>query len=243
MRYLRFVYDEPAMIALQGPKKYLVIGDLHIGMELKLRERGVHINATEQLSERIHRLVKEFAADKVIMLGDIKESILYPDAAEARMIRSFFDKLSGLDIEVIAGNHDAHLNELISNKISRELVIGRFAFLHGDKKPSEEAMMCDYLITAHSHPAIRIVDEKGAVYDEKVWVMARVKAAVAKSNYARFNKRLKLIIAPAFNHMITGRPIGPEFQSRNPLFRGNLFDYKRAQFYTLDGSMANGAVI
>ena len=179
MRYLRFVYNEPAIIALHGAEKYLVIGDLHIGMERNLRERGVHVDATAQLSDRIRKLVKEFSIDKVILLGDIKESILYPDAAEARLVRSFFERLGDLDIEVIAGNHDAHLQELISNRISRELIIGRFAFLHGDKRPSEKAMLCDYLITAHSHPAVRIIDKNGAVYEEKVWVVANVKEAVA----------------------------------------------------------------
>ena len=41
--------------------------------------------------------MKEFSASKVIMLGDIKESVLYPDMAEARLIRSFFERLGKLD--------------------------------------------------------------------------------------------------------------------------------------------------
>ena len=242
MRYLRFVYDVPAMIALDGTEKYLVIGDLHIGMERKLHERGVHIDATERLSDRILRLVREFSADKVIMLGDIKESVLYPDVAEARLIRSFFERLAGVDVEVIAGNHDAHLQELISNRISRELIIGRFAFLHGDKKPSEEAMLCDYLITAHSHTAVRITDKNGAVYEEKAWVVAGVKESAAERIYTRFNRRIKLIIAPAFNDLIMGTLIGDGLKTHNQLFRSGLFDYGRAKVYTLDGSIVNSAV-
>jgi len=241
MRYLRFAYDEPAMIALNGSEKYLVIGDLHIGMERKLRERGVYIDATEQLSDRILRLAKEFSTDKVVMLGDIKDSVLYPDAAEARLIRSFFGKLSSLDIEVIAGNHDAHLHELIGNRISRELIIGRFAFLHGDKKPSEGAMLCDYLITAHSHTAVRITDRKGAVYEEKAWVIAGVEKPAAERDYTHFNKRIKLVVAPAFNDMIIGTLV-EGLKTHNQLFRSGLFDYGSAKVYTLDGSVVDSAV-
>ncbi len=242
MRYLRFVYNEPAMIALNGAEKYLVIGDLHIGMEHKLRERGVHVDATTRLSDRILKLVKEFSVNKVIMLGDIKESVLYPDASEARLIKSFFERLGSLDIEVIAGNHDAHLHELISNKINRELILGRFAFLHGDKKPSEKAMMCDYLITAHSHTAVRITDKNGAIYEEKAWVVAGVKEDTVAKSYAKFNKRIKLIITPAFNDMIIGTVIGNGLKTHNPLFRSDLFDYDRAKAYTLDGSIVNAVI-
>ena len=106
---------------------------------------------------------------------------------------------------MVAGNHDAHLQELISNRINRELMIGRFAFLHGDKNPSEEAMMCDYLITAHSHTAVRIADKNGAMYEEKAWVVAGVdKKLQRKHSYAQFNKRIKLIIDARFQRPDNG---------------------------------------
>jgi hypothetical protein len=243
MRNIRFVYDEPAMIAINGAEKYLVVGDLHIGMERKLRERGVHIDSTGRLSERIHKLAKEFDADRVVMLGDIKESVLYPDAAETRHIRSFFESMGDLSVEVIAGNHDAHLQELISNKVSRELVLGRFAFMHGDKRPSESAMMCDYLVTAHSHTVVRIMDKNGAIYEEKAWVVAGIDESAARQSYARFNKRIKLIIEPAFNDLIMGTAVGSGLKTHNQFFRSGLFDYDKAKVYTLEGSLVGNALI
>ncbi len=240
---MRFVYEEPAMVALHGSERYVVVGDLHIGVELGLRGRGIHVDATERLAGRIRSLVNEFAADKVIMLGDIKESILYPDVAEARLIRTFFDRLGDIDIEIVAGNHDAHLQDIIGNKISKGLVIGRFAFLHGNRNPSDEAMLCDYLVTAHSHTAVRIVDKNGAVYEEKAWVVADVNRDAAAAAYPRFNRRIKLIVAPAFNDLITGVLAGEGLKGHNPLFRSGLFGYGTLKAYTLDGALVDRKLI
>ena len=238
---IKFIYNEPAMVIRAGKIPYLVIGDLHIGMERSLHERGVHVfNATECMAERIKKMMKEFSLKKIIMLGDIKESVLYPDVSAARAIKGFFDSLSEFEIQIVAGNHDAHLGDLIDLPITKELLIGGFALLHGEKNPSEKAMMSDYLITAHTHAMVRITDSNGATYDQKVWLMAKLNQAGAHRSYVNVNKNIKLIMMPAFNGLIMGSELSKFYkENANPSLRNRTFNYSGAEIYNLMGQRIN----
>jgi uncharacterized protein len=234
---IKFVYNEPAMVIRAGKIPYLVIGDLHIGVERSLHERGVHVfNATEFMADRIKNIMKEFSLKKIIMLGDIKESVLYPDVSAARAIKGFFDNLSAFEITIVAGNHDAHLADIINLPITKELLIGSFALLHGEKNPSEKAMLSDYLITAHNHAMVRIRDSNGATYDQKVWLMAKLNQAGAHRSYGNVNKSIKLIMMPAFNSLIMGSELSKFYkENANPSLRNKTFNYGSAEIYNLMG--------
>ena len=238
---IKFIYNEPAMTIRAGSDHYLVVGDLHIGVERNLHERGVHVfNATEFMAERIKRIMKEFSLKKIIMLGDIKESVLYPDVSTARAIRGFFDSLGEFDITVVAGNHDAHLGEIADIPITKELLLKGFALLHGEKNPSEEAMMSDYLITAHNHAIVRITDRNGATYDQKVWFIAKLNQTAAHRAYKEANKNIRLVMMPAFNSLIMGsEPSRFYKENANPSLRNKIFNYGTAEIYNLMGQRIN----
>lgn len=240
-RNIKFVYDEPAMIVKAEGSEYLVVADLHVGMELGLSKKGVHLfNATELMAERIIRIMKEFSLKNLIMLGDIKESILYPENAELKLLKNFFKRLDGFQTRIIAGNHDAHLGEIISHDVDKELVIGNFGFLHGNRKPSQQMMGLDYIISAHDHIAVRIREKSGAVYEQKAWAFYKLGKKRAKSEYEKFNDRIKLISMPAFNDLIMGTTIDKNSKSRlNPLLSNNIFDYRSAEVYNLMGQKIN----
>ena len=237
MPRIKFVYNEPAMVIIAGRERYLVIGDLHIGMERNLHARGVHVfDATEFMAERIKKIMREFSLKKIIMLGDIKESVLYPDVSASRQIKGFFGSLSGFDIKIVAGNHDAHLGEIVGLPVERELIVDGFSFLHGNKMPSEEAMRSDYMITAYSHAIVRIRDVGGAVYDEKVWLITRLNGVAARRMYKKVNAEMKLIVMPAFNSLIMGTEMSKFYKgSANPLIRNRIFGYSKAEVYNMMG--------
>ena len=91
----------------------VVIGDVHIGKELSLSKIGVQfINATEVMAENAAMLCRIKNAKKLIILGDVKESILYPDKKEYELIKKFFDRLSEFEVFIVKGNHDSHLTEI-----------------------------------------------------------------------------------------------------------------------------------
>lgn len=234
---MRFVYDEPAMMVKAAGKSYLVVSDLHIGMELGLSHKGIHLfNATDKMSERIRRMMDEFSLGSIIMLGDIKHSILYPDAVEARLLKRFFSELGGFDIRIIAGNHDAHLSEVLDMPVEKDIVIGNFGFFHGNRKPDERMMMLDYLISGHDHIAVRMRDISGAYYEQKAWAIYQLNKKTAKLGYKSFNSRIKLVSMPAFNDLIMGTTIEKRTKNMlNPLLSSNIFDYKSADIYNLFG--------
>jgi metallophosphoesterase superfamily enzyme len=97
---MRFLYDAPAILH----KDALIIGDTHFGMEIKLRRRGIYAdNFSEQMFERIKKLLQKTKAKKLILLGDVKEEITVLDRRAAEMI----SKLSMLaQVIIVKGNHD-----------------------------------------------------------------------------------------------------------------------------------------
>ncbi|MGI0133926.1 MAG: metallophosphoesterase, partial [Candidatus Micrarchaeaceae archaeon] len=196
MERIRFLYNEPAAIISALKKRYLVVGDMHIGLEREFSKRGIHVpNSAELMAGRIKRIMSENSLSRIIILGDIKNSILFPDAYDARSIKSFFSELSGFGLTVVAGNHDAHLAEIVDVPIEREFMLGDFAFVHGDKRPS--SMESEYVISAHNHVAVRMKDRNGRYYDEKGWLIANISKAKAREFYDKCNDKARLVVMPA----------------------------------------------
>lgn len=233
---IKFVYDEPALVINAEGREHLVIGDLHIGMELGLSKKGVHLfGATERMADRIKRIMHVFSLDSMIMLGDIKESILYPEASEVKLLRNFFKELEPFDIRIVSGNHDAHLDEVIDHHVERELILGNFGFTHGNKRPDQRMMSLDYIISAHEHLAVRIMDGNKALYEQKAWGIYGVNKSVAKPIYPDFNERIRLISMPAFNELIMGAAIEKGKPRMNPMLANNVFSSRSAEIYNLLG--------
>lgn len=234
---IKFVYDEPAMVVKADGKEHLVVGDLHIGMELELSRKGVHLfSATENMANRIKKIMKEFSLKRVIILGDVKNSILYPETSEIRLLKEFFGALSGFDLTIVAGNHDAHLSEIIGHQVVKEFTVGDLGFLHGNRIPDDRMMLLDYLVSAHDHLAVRITEKNGATYDQKAWGIYKLNKTAAKSKYGAFNEKIKLVSMPAFNDLITGTTIEKVTAKRlNPLLSNRIFSSSGAEIYNTLG--------
>lgn len=235
MKEILFAYDEPAAVVKEGRKRYLVVGDLHIGKELKLAGKGIKIYGTSDLmADRILSLLKYNRAKILVLLGDVKDSIIRPDSVEMRIIDSFFRKLSGYPIILVQGNHDAGIGERQGVAKVKEYRIGNVGMIHGNALPSEELMGCDYLIAGHDHPAIRNPD--GSI--EKAWVTMDVNHTAVSKIYAKPNRKMKLILMPAFNDLIVGGDI-KEGRILNPLVRRGVFKRRSAKIYTVKGQLAS----
>lgn len=237
---VRFVYGEAAVVVNTEGKNRLVIGDVHIGAEQRFVGKGVHLyNIVDAMVEKIKRMMKEHSADCIIILGDVKDSILYPPMPETGEIKRFFEGLKDYDITVTAGNHDPHLDEVIGVgvRIVDELILGRSAFLHGHRWPSDAAMKCNYIFAGHNHSAVRIMDRNKGVYAEKAWLLAKLDKLGAKGRYPEANPGIRLVVLPAFNDLITGMPVNEvkDNEHLSPLFRNKIFDYGKAEVFSLRG--------
>ena len=113
---IKFVVGKPALIVDEN----LVIGDLHIGLEEKLAEKGINI---EDLSKRMGAearvIFDESKAKRIVILGDVKESITYPTRIGYSKLRDFFGELKGIEIIILKGNHDAHIKEVLAKALSQ----------------------------------------------------------------------------------------------------------------------------
>jgi len=164
---IKFVVSKPALIVEDN----LVIGDLHIGLEEKLAERGINI---EDLSQRMGRearmIFDESKAKRIIILGDVKDSITYPTRVGYSKLRDFFNELKGIEIIILKGNHDAHIKEVLkllhlNYNVEKELLLREAALLHGNAYPSKDALRKKYLIMGHGHAAYGPIG--GSM--EKIW--------------------------------------------------------------------------
>jgi len=236
---VRFLYKSAALLLHSPGLKHIVVGDLHIGLERKLAEKGVRLyGAAEMMAGQLRHLAESNGTKSIIILGDVKESILNPDEGEIAAIRQFFDVLAGLEVRIAVGNHDARLENFVKEPIAPEILLGNAAMLHGHMWPSEEAMSKDYIIIAHNHVAVAFRDENNAFYNQKAWLVAALDPDGARKRYKKFNSGAKLIVMPAFNDLITGRAVNEVGDNHiNPLFRNRIFDYESATVYSMDGSV------
>ncbi len=240
---VRFVYDEPAAEVVLDGRRTLVLGDLHIGTERKFISRGIRLyTASEAMGARVVSIAERMGARAIIILGDVKESVLHPEAAEAGEVRRFFRGLEGYDVTVTAGNHDARLGEIVGAKIVDEVVSGRFSFMHGHRWPSEEAMQAGTIFVGHNHAAVSMTDSNGARYAQKAWLVAGIDSKEAQARYAKPNPKARLVVMPAFNDLIVGMPVNEvKGDNLSPLFRNGVFDYWGAKVYSMRGELLGTA--
>ena len=240
-RYIKFIYNEPAMLVRVRGKDWLAVGDIHIGAERRLSERGINVyDVGSTMADKIIALAKEFDAHGVILLGDLKDSIMYPESWELKQLKAFMSAISAMKLIVLRGNHDGHISELLDVKVQDEFCTPEYAFLHGNKWPSSDAMQRRILITAHNHAAVKIQDSNGAVYPEKAWIVSKANMQISKKLYEN-PKANVLIVLPSFNPLILGFPAGTERSDKeniNPLFRSGVFDYWNSDIYTIKGDYA-----
>ncbi len=238
LKGVKFLYDKPALVVSEGRKKYLLVGDIHIGNERKLAEAGVHAHdLPHYMANEIDSLAIENHARTIVLMGDVKDSLLRPDKSEKMQLDEFFYELSKYDLKVIRGNHDSYMGSFGGVEWVDEFLTGDFAMMHGHKWPSEAAMERKVLITAHNHIAVEIKDRKGRIRNEKAWLVT----AASDANIGKFYERHRAeycVTMPAFNSFITGMPVNRGFPNRSnisPLFRNSLFDYENGRVFTLRG--------
>ncbi len=233
---VRVLYNRAAILLRGKGDSYIVVGDLHIGMERKLRDKGIMLNtATENMASNLAKIAEENGAHKIIILGDVKESILNPDSVERALVNDFFKRLSGFEITITLGNHDSRLEEVVKADMRDEMLLDNVGLLHGHAWPSVEAMQKEYLIAAHNHIAMSFGADRES---HKAWLVANLNYKNASEVFDKVNKNIKLIVMPAFNDLITGMPVN-EVREKNisPLFRNHIFDYDNSAIYSMEGTL------
>ncbi|MDI3502661.1 MAG: uncharacterized protein PWR13_726 [Archaeoglobi archaeon] len=216
------VYGKPALL-LEGKERYIVIADLHVGIEREWMRR-ISRRILERLKEDISEILKRKECENLIILGDLKHTVEGATREDERVIRNFLEELSSLsDVIIVKGNHDGGIEEIspenIEIKDSRGFRIEEVALLHGHASPGEDVLNSEIILTAHIHPVISFRERSGLRIFERVWV--RIKA------------EKEVLIMPAFNSICGGAEINDAL--RNFLILRDLRQSSEPEIYLLDG--------
>ncbi len=231
---LRLLLPNPAAIVKTSKSKNLLIADPHLGWEIQLQEKGIHVpSQTTKILNKLSSIITKYKPDKLVILGDVKYTVVSHEFGEWQDIPDFFNKLSKLvsSIAVVRGNHDANLETLLPENVeflpATGAVIGDVGVFHGHKWPSPALLGCKTLVMGHLHPVVVFRDPTGCKIISQVWMKAkcdgeafakvllqksRVKivGSVAETLQKHYNIKAKaeeIFIMPSFNDFLGGRPI------------------------------------
>ena len=233
------VAGERALELRAGGRKYLVAGDLHVGIEEELERSGFRIpDQTDRTLSRLGKLIDERRPNGLVLLGDVKHQVPFTEKWEGRKVFRLLSALSELlPVTVVAGNHDGGLAGMAPESVHRagSLVLGNVGLVHGHAWPPEKLMKCGTLVVAHTHPSVSLCDERGRAVTEACWLRARFISKETKKHYKA--PYPELVVMPAFNDLRAGQPVNLS-RSRllGPLFRNGLVDVLAARVYLTDGT-------
>jgi uncharacterized protein len=216
----------------------VVVGDLHVGLESDLRKSGVNIpSQTARMRERLLKLLVDTAAERLLVIGDLKHRIPYSTQQEARELPGFFREFPA-KVELVPGNHDVDFEDYLDIDVhpATGIRLGDVGLLHGHTWPDEEVMATGIVVTCHNHPAVMLVDALGHRHKEACWVRAPFTDA-ARDRDPRLPVHAELIVMPAFNELTGGTAFNAPEGDRHlgPLFGNAMVDVEAARLWTVDG--------
>jgi putative SbcD/Mre11-related phosphoesterase len=224
----------PAALIKTDKTRIMAIADLHIGWEMALSQRGIHVpSQTPKLLKKLTDLLSAYKPEKLLILGDVKHTVATAEIGEWQDIPDFFNELKRQieDIIIIRGNHDGNLEPLLPENIkilpATGTAIDEVGFFHGHRWPSPTLLGCKTLVMAHVHPTIALRDPAGFRITRQVWVkigcdknqltqilLKKHKIKTVENaeetlfkHYRIRPKTSQLFIMPSFNDFLGGRPL------------------------------------
>ena len=228
------LFPHPAALLKSQKTRTMIIADLHIGWEMALAEKGIHVpTQTPKLLKKLMALITDYQPQKLLVLGDVKHTVATAQMSEWHDIPDFFNELKKQvqEIFVIRGNHDGNLEPLLPEAVKIQpatgITVGEIGFFHGHQWPSPTLLGCKTLVMGHVHPMVAFRDPAGFRISRQVWVKADCNAMaltkvllqkhrikVEKTPEETLRKHFKtnarttqLFIMPSFNDFLGGRPL------------------------------------
>lgn len=148
-------------------EKALIVSDLHFGKTGHFRKSGIAVPQSVY-KEDLQRLVvqiQHFQPEQLIIVGDMFHSHAN---RELELFLKWRGDLSGLEIQLIRGNHDILKEDWYEKagiRLSQTtLSMNRFHFVHdiadlekmGDASEEHACSSLPYFFSGHIHPGIRI---------------------------------------------------------------------------------------
>ena len=238
---LKLLMPSAAALVKTAKTRTLVIADPHLGWEMALQAKGIHVpSQTPRLLQKLVLLLSKYKPDALLILGDIKYSVVKAEAGEWRDIPAFFTELKQhvSSIAIVRGNHDANLEPLLPENISllpaSGTIIGDVGFFHGHKWLSPALLKCKTLVMGHLHPMVVFRDPAGFRMTRQVWIKVPCNSealaklllqkhgikiegtpeATVKKHYKSKPQTTQMFIMPSFNDFLGGRPVNEAKQRK-----------------------------
>jgi uncharacterized protein len=189
-------------------KGILIFGDLHLGYEQYLNERGWSFPRT-QLEDTLEVLKRVFSrvgkVKKVILLGDVKHyfgGVLYREFKDAKTVFGLIEEnlAENGKIVIVKGNHDAILEPIARKydfiELRENFSVEDVLFIHGDEFKIESFdKKTKIVVMGHFHPAI-ILKEDAKSERYKCFLYGKLKEL-----------KKEAIILPSFFSLIEGSDV------------------------------------
>lgn len=203
------IYPYPILlIEMSDSKKFLVISDIHLGFEDKIRRNGILMDAKKNVNELIEFLTTLYFKTEIknlIILGDLKSSIQVISRSEWEIVPYFINELIKLfDIYLVPGNHDGNIKQLLPENVnimlSKGMEINNILFTHGHTVRHINSNL-EKIIVGHLHPVL--LKEGSILNGNKVWVKIFLsKKELRTHEENETNRVIELIIIPHFNKLL-----------------------------------------
>lgn len=222
--------------------RVLIIGDLHIGWEVSLAQKGIHVpSQTGKLLNNLMQAIDDARPTTLIFIGDVKHAVSRVELEEWRDVPEFFEKVLKAvpDVRVVLGNHDGNLEPLTPPEVklipSSGIVWHDVGILHGHAWPTPDLLACETLVMGHVHPVIMLRDPLGFRILRQVWVKTQCDGATMAGGLFKhlglkcerspeeeleerfqvnLNKSQQCIIMPSFNDFLSGATINKKVIER-----------------------------
>jgi putative SbcD/Mre11-related phosphoesterase len=224
----------PAALVKTETKKTIVIADPHLGWEMSLQEKGIHVpSQTPKILKKLVDLFVEYKPDALLIVGDVKYTVMTSEPGEWRDIPDFFNEIKNhvREIGVIRGNHDANLEPMLPENVEMHpatgVTVGDVGLFHGHKWPSPALLGCKTLVMGHLHPVVVFRDPAGFRLTRQAWMRVdcnaealaktllrkhkvKVEGTLEETLQKHYNVKLRseeMFIMPSFNDFLGGRPV------------------------------------
>ena len=231
---LNMLLPHPAAIVKTNKTKTLLIADPHLGWEIQLQEKGIHVpSQTTKILNKLTGIITKYKPERLVILGDVKYTVVSHEFGEWQDIPDFFKKLDVCikNISIVRGNHDANLEPLLPENVeflpATGVTVGDVGVFHGHKWPSPGLLGCKTLVMGHLHPVVVFRDPTGCKITRQVWMKAKCEtdalskillqkngvkiersvAATLKGHYNLKARVKEIFIMPSFNDFLGGRPV------------------------------------
>ena len=212
---------------LEDKTKTLIIGDLHLGFELTLLDKGIHIPSQDRtLLSMLNALIAKTGARRLVINGDIIDPLFRKWRMRYRL-QDFIKGMAVKDVHLIKGNHDGRIEDIVPKGArlhqSGGARFGEYGVAHGHRVPSKRATAAKILIISHSHLVVSLRDRLGITFREPCWLRFK-------------DDRREVMVIPPFNPFMGGHPVNSPSRRESVVFSKGLADIDRSDVYLLDGT-------